>query len=209
MKGINFWNHIASGYDKQALRTYSKAYDDTIKKSHKYLNLDNTVLDVGCGSGITTVELSKNVKNIYAIDTAKNMINIAEKKIEEAHINNIHLKISDIFDTSLKPSSFDVIMVFNVLLYVKDIDSFLSRIYELLKPKGIFLSATDCWGEKRNIITCTQSLLCKADIIPFMKNFKIKEIEGTISKHGFNILESCNLYEKIPNLFIAAKKIEL
>lgn len=206
LESKKFWNKIASGYDKHALHTYRQAYTDTINKSKKYLNPDQIVMDIGCGSGITTIELSKNVKEVYAIDTSEKMIDIAKIKMENANIKNINFKVSDIFDSCFKEDSFDVIMAFNILCYIKDIDSFIARAYKLLKPNGIFLSATDCWGEKKNIVTCTQSLLCKANIVPFMKNLKMHEAEDLISKQGFHIIESCNLYDKLPNLFIAAGK---
>ncbi|MDP4094204.1 MAG: class I SAM-dependent methyltransferase [Bacillota bacterium] len=206
MESTTFWNRLASGYDKHALRTYSQVYIDTISKSQKYLNQNSIVLDIGCGSGITTIELSKSVKEIYAIDTADKMINIAAAKMKSANIKNIHYQVSDIFDTRWVTGSFDAVMAFNILCYIKDIDSFLSRIYELLRPNSIFLSTTDCCGEKKNIISCTQSLLCKAGIVPFTANLKMHEVEDVISRQGFDIQESCNLYNKLPNLFVAAKK---
>lgn len=206
MNSTKFWNRLASGYDKHALRTYNQAYMDTINKSQKYLNTQDIALDIGCGSGLTTIGLSKSLKEIYAIDTAIGMLDVAEAKIEKSNIKNIRFELSDIFDERWESNSFDVIMAFNILCYINDIDSFLSRIFKLLKPDGIFLSATDCWGEKRNIITCTQSLLCKTGIVPFMENLKMHELEDLISKHNFSILESCNLYDKLPNLFIAARK---
>ncbi|HEX3017859.1 MAG TPA: class I SAM-dependent methyltransferase [Caproicibacter sp.] len=206
MDSEKFWNRLASGYDKHALDTYRQAYNDTISKSGKYLNPNQIAMDIGCGSGITTIELSKSVKGICAIDTSEKMIDVAAAKAKNANIKNIHFEVSDIFDTRWATGSFDVIMAFNILCYIKDMDSFLLRVFELLKQGGIFLSATDCWGEKRNIITCTQSLLCKAGVLPFIKNLKIKDVEAVVSKQGFQILESCNLYNKLPNLFIAAKK---
>lgn len=206
MESTKFWNRIASGYDKHALHTYCQAYADTINKSQKYLNQNSIALDIGCGSGITTLELAKSVKEIYAIDMAEKMIHVANSKMKSTNIKNIHFEVSDIFDARWVEGSFDAIMTFNILCYIKDIDAFLSRVFKLLKPNGIFLSATDCWGEKRNIITCTQSLFCKAGIVPYMRNFKMCELKNIISRRGFEIQESCNLYDKLPNLFIAAKK---
>lgn len=206
MESEKFWNRLASGYDKHTLQTYQQTYIDTVKKSEKYMNPNQIAMDIGCGSGISTIKLSKSVKEIYAIDTAEKMINIAAAKMKRANIKNIHFGVTDIFDTRWAVGSFDVIMAFNILCYIKDMDSFLSRVFELLKPNGIFLSATDCWGEKKNVVTCTQALLSKIGVVPYMESFKMNEIEKVISKHGFHILESCNLYDKLPNLFIAAKK---
>lgn len=207
MESKKFWNRLATNYDKQALHTYRQAYTDTITKSEIYLNRNQIAMDIGCGSGITTIALSKSVKEIYAIDTAEKMLDVAALKMQSANIKNINFEESDIWDTRWTAGSFDVIMAFNILCYVEDRNSFLSRVFELLKSDGIFLSATDCWGEKRNIITYTQSLLCKVGVLPFMENLKIHDLEAAISKQGFHILESCNLYDKLPNLFIAAKKL--
>ncbi|WP_319562611.1 hypothetical protein [Marispirochaeta sp.] len=60
----SFRDKMAKGYDIQALKTYSKAYHDTIELSKKYLDTDQTALDLGCGTGITTLELVSFVKKI-------------------------------------------------------------------------------------------------------------------------------------------------
>lgn len=206
MKSEKFWNRLASGYDQHTLHTYRQTYIDTISKSQKYLNQDQIALDLGCGSGITTIELSKSVKEMFAIDTAEKMIDVAAAKIQGTNIKNIHFDVSDIFDACLKAGTFDVVMAYNILCYIKDMNSFLSRVFALLRPNGVFLSTTDCWGEKVNFITCTQSLLCKAGIVPFMENLEIHDMETSIQTNGFQILESCNLYDKLPNLFVAARK---
>jgi ubiquinone/menaquinone biosynthesis C-methylase UbiE len=197
---------MAKNYDKRTLKAYQKAYSDTICKSKNYLDPSYIAMDIGCGSGITTIELAKEVKNIYALDTSQKMIDVAKEKAENSTVSNIRFFVADIFDTRWEKNCCDVVMAYNILSYIEDVDSFLIRIYEMLKPGGIFLSATDCYGEKKSAITCIQFLLCKLKVIPFTENFSIREIESTIQKNNFHILESCNLHDKLPNLFIAAKK---
>lgn len=54
----------------------------------------------------------------------------------------------DLFDESLRPGSFDAVVACNVLLYLENRAEVLARIRELLRPEGMFLSATDCLGER-------------------------------------------------------------
>jgi 2-polyprenyl-3-methyl-5-hydroxy-6-metoxy-1,4-benzoquinol methylase len=68
--------------------------------------------------------------------TPEKMIDITALKIKSSNIKNIHLKVSDIFDENWTAGVFDVIMTFNILCYIKNRDSFISRVFELLKPDG-------------------------------------------------------------------------
>ncbi len=70
MKSEKFWNSFAANYDRQTLANYEQVYADTIEKAKLYLDTEQTVLDIGCGSGIPTIALAKYVKKLYAIDTA-------------------------------------------------------------------------------------------------------------------------------------------
>lgn len=71
MKNANkFWNILAKNYDVQVSKKYGDAYKKTIDLSRQYLNRNQTILDYACGTRITTIELSQNVKKIYAIDIA-------------------------------------------------------------------------------------------------------------------------------------------
>lgn len=206
MKSEKFWNKMAGTYDKRVLKTYKKTYDDTVGKSKKYLAPDYIVMDIACGSGITTVEIAKDVKEIYALDTSQKMIDIAREKIENYSVNNVRFSVTDIFDSRWKKDFYDVIMGFNILCYVKNTDSFLSRVHELLKPDGFFLSATDCSEEEESGNSFIQGLIRKFKRIPYKKDFSIGELESAVQKNKFHILESCNLHNEFLNIFIAAKK---
>ena len=167
---------------------------------------DYIVMDIACGSGITTVEIAKDVKEIYALDTSQKMIDIAREKIENSSVNNVRFSVTDIFDSRWKKDFYDVIMGFNILCYVKNTDSFLSRVHELLKPDGFFLSATDCSEEEESGNSFIQGLIRKFKRIPYKKDFSIGELELAVQKNKFHILESCNLHNEFLNIFIAAKK---
>lgn len=202
----SFWDKMSSKYDCQVNSKYRDTYAKTINITKKYLNDTDVVLDYGCGTGLTTIELHENVKKIHAIDISGNMISIAKSKSKKKGIANIHFDVIDIFDEKLEESSFDVIMAFNILYFIEDIDKVMNRINELLKPNGTFISATDCLGEKKTVMILLQSLLSKIRVIPYMRKFKISELERIVEGSNFSIIETQNLYVTPPNYYIVARK---
>lgn len=201
-----FWNKLSKGYDLQVNSKYSEAYNKTIEITKKYLVDTDVVLDYACGTGITTIELCGNVKKIHAIDLSESMINIAKKKTVNKGISNIEFDIANIYDENLKKNSYDVIMAFNILYFLEDIDKVMLRVNELLKPNGIFISVTDCLGESKIFITKVQILLSKIGVIPYIRKFKTSELEEIVKEGNFSIIETNNLHESPPNYCIVASK---
>ena len=205
----NFWNKIAKSYDKQVIKKYNQAYKDTIELSKKYLNPGYSVLDFACGTGITTIEMSNFVKKIHAIDISDKMIAVARKKADDQNIHNIDFRVSDLFDQQLDNVKFDVILAFNILYLVEDIDKTIERIHKLMNPSGVFISATDCLGEKRSFLSFANMLFSKMCIFPSSQQYSLKELEKIIDRNGFELVETKILYPNPPNYFIAAKKTGL
>lgn len=201
-----FWSKMSKNYDSQVFSKYNETYNQTIEITKKYLKQTDVVLDYACGTGITTIKLSEYVKKINAIDISEEMINIAIDKSNKKDIKNIEFDVLDIFDDKYEKNSFDVIMAFNILYFIHDIDKVIKRINELLKPDGLFISATDCLGEKKTFITIMQSLLSKIGIIPYVRSFKISELKKIINEGKFSIIKSENLHDIPPNCYIVARK---
>ena len=201
-----FWNKISNKYDNQVNGKYSQAYNLTIEKTKKYLKDTDLVLDFACGTGITTVKLANNVKEIYAIDISNNMINIAKEKMESHNINNVLFATCDLMNDTIKENTYDVVLAFNLLYFLKNIDEVLERINQILKSGGLFISVTDCLGEKRSILNLFQSFLSKIGIIPYLRNYKMKELDDIIINAGFSIIETDNFYNNPPNYFVVGKK---
>lgn len=206
---VEFWDGMSENYDNQISTKYVKTYKKTVEMTQKYLKKSDNVLDFGCGTGITTVKLSENVARIHAIDSSDKMINIARKKVFDQGLSNVDFKTIALDDVELNENSYDVILAFNVLYFIKDIDSTLDKVSKLLKPGGLFISATDCLGEKKSIFTLIQMILSKVGMIPFMQHFRMQDLENKIHNNEFEILEKKNLFDLPPNYFIVARKAEL
>ena len=205
MKSEGFWDKMSTNYDNQ-VKKYQQTYADTIERTKKYLKKDDIVLDFACGTGITTIQMSGSVREIHAIDISQRMIDIGKEKAEKDQISNIKFYKTDLFNEEFEKNSFNVVLAFNILYFLKNAPENISRIYELLKPGGLFISVTDCLGEKISLLNIIKHFLSKIGILPFMKMYSISELEDLVTDVDFKIIETANLYDNPPNYFIVARK---
>lgn len=203
---IKFWDRLSANYDRQVESVFSEAYKKTIEYTRKYLKDTDTVLDIGCGTGITTVELAACAKQIHAVDLSGKMLDIAREKAIARNIGHIIFFQKSVFDQEFKKHAYDAVLAFNILCYIQEDSELIGRIYDLLKDGGLFISVTDCMGEKQTLLTVVSKLLGKLRVIPKMQSYTMAGLEAKIVKSNFKILESENLHTMPPNYFIAAKK---
>jgi len=204
-KSEKFWDKRSKEYDRQEEK-YEQDYNKVIENTKKFLNINDIALDYGCGTGIVTNKIADNVKEIHGIDISSKMIVVAKRKAEERNIQNITYLQSTIFDDRYKKESFNVILAFNILHLLEDTQKVMQRINELLKPGGLFISATACMGEKKTFIGILLFLLNKLRIIPYTKFLKFSELEGLIANGNFQIIKTEDLHDTPPNYFVVAKK---
>ena len=141
-RSIKFWNKRSKIYDISVYEKYKTVYDETASLARKYLKPGDHALDFACGSGSLTLDLAGSVQHILAIDTSDMMIELANKKAKDQHIENVEFRNTGIFDPALEPGSFDVVMAFNIFQFIRDENTVLERISALLNDNGIFIQAT-------------------------------------------------------------------
>jgi len=96
-----------------------------------------TILDVGCGDGRITAELSKCVPkgNIIGIDSSCSMIDLASQTFQKKEYPNLDFKGGAVEKLTYR-SSIDVALIMNTLHWIRDSQTALSKIAAALKPGG-------------------------------------------------------------------------
>jgi 2-polyprenyl-3-methyl-5-hydroxy-6-metoxy-1,4-benzoquinol methylase len=204
-KSEKFWDKMANNYDREEIKD-KQTHINIIINTKKFLKNSDTVLDYGCGTGLISNEIADNVKVIHAVDTSSRMIEIAINKSDGHHLKNIDYAHSTIFDERYKRASFDVILGFYILHLLEDTPRVMQRINEILKPGGLFISATPCLG-KKTFLSILVSLISKIGLIPNIVSFKISELKTIITNGNFEIVETECLRHFSQEYFIVAKKI--
>ena len=192
-KEKSFWNKLAKGYDRQ-VRGLKYSYDFAIRKTIENINTTSSALEIGCGTGIISFGISDYINKIIAIDISEKMIEVAKNKAVQQNIKNIEFKVADAYQLEYQDCSFDIVLLFNVLHIVKEPDTVLNEVYRVLKPKGVLLTATDCYAEPTSfsikIRLTIQKILKLLGIISFLSFYKKSEIDKLLETHHFEIF--CN-----------------
>src|SRR3989344_4387966 len=112
------YSRIAEEYDKTRFgdlggKILSSKQQKVLLKYIKDVNKNAKILEVGCGSGRFLELLEKEgYRNIYGIDSSKEMIRIAEGKSKSK------IKIGDAYHLPFKKNSFDVVFSVHVLMHL-------------------------------------------------------------------------------------------
>ena len=183
-----FWHMNAKNMDRFAENEGLKKFEaGRNEKLEKYLPGRNRVLDYGCGTGTLSLRFAGRVNEIHGIDFAAGMIEVAQRKAAESGVDNARFMQATIFDERLEKGSYDATLAWGILHLVDDRNLVVKRIYELLKPGGLLVSATECMGEKKTPITSLLSFLMKIGIFPIsLKYFTVAELEESYYRCRFS-----------------------
>ncbi|MDD3412736.1 MAG: class I SAM-dependent methyltransferase [Lachnospiraceae bacterium] len=198
----SIWDKKAENYDKHTKKMFLEANNKIVHQTKKNCKNYDTILDVGCGTGMIIKELASSVCKVKAIDTSTEMISMARKN----DIPNIDWEVNDLYHIDTRNETFSIITAFNILLYINDVNGFLKYVYDILPEGGHFISVTDCFGEKPGIDKYMIRLGMRLGKFPEMKTFKMEELKKIISSIGFHVDYEENMCDRTHNYFIVARK---
>ena len=92
------------------------------------LNKTDTLLDVGCGTGVLTNELSHHVKDAYGVDFSHEAIQRAKAKFHE-----IKFSVSESINLPFPENSFDKILSYSIFHYYPSKSYAEASISEMLR----------------------------------------------------------------------------
>jgi len=96
----------------------------------------DTILDLGCGSGVHLKLFAPQCKKIVGVDVSRAMLSLAEQELKSFSRKNWQLKLADAQDLPFKDKSFNGIISMGLLDYVPSPAKVLQECYRVLKPSG-------------------------------------------------------------------------
>ena len=95
----------------------------------------NRALDVGCGSGILSLQLADHVNHVVGLDISRSMIALAKAQQVKLKKNNVDFVVADLSNLPFKNGIFDFIASYNALR-LRSVDLKVPGLCSLLRPGG-------------------------------------------------------------------------
>lgn len=171
-----------------------------------HLGATDRVLEIGCGTASTALELAPHVGQYIATDYSAAMVAIGQEKLARAGLANLTIHQASLQDGRLPAGGHDAVLALNVLHLMPDPALALAQIRDHLRPGGLFLSKTACLcGPWRGMwpAVAVMQMLGKA---PQVRFFSPAWLEGKVRDAGFEILESGDFPRRPPRRFIVARR---
>lgn len=182
-----FWDRIARKYAKDPIADIA-GYEQTLDRTRKLLDSNDTVFEFGCGTGTTALRLAPFVARIVATDISGEMIAIAREKREAEGRANIDFQVATPDSVSWPEGPFDAALSFNVLHLVAARKAALHGVHRLLKPGGLFITKTPCLKEMNLLVHIGIPVMQLFGKAPYVSVFDADELEREIADAGFEIV---------------------
>lgn len=199
-----FWDKTAPRYAKSPIRD-EKTYQKKLAITQEYFRPDSSVLEFGCGTGSTAIIHAPYVKHIVATDISDKMLDIAEQKARNAGIENIIFQQGTLDSLELEAESYDAVLGLNILHLLEDVDGAISRVHELLKPGGVFVSSTALVDEINFFWRLLIPLMQLLGFAPYVNRFGKQTLLAKLANSGFSINHEWQPGKE--SIFIVARKL--
>lgn len=167
----------------------SDYFKKLLEKNFKFGFKNKKALDVGCGGGLLSEELSKIGLDVTGIDPSKESIKIASEHARNGGLN-INYMESYGEELQLDNEVFDMVFCCDVLEHVSDVSKVVSEISRVLKKGGLFFFDTvnRTLKSKIEVIYLVQKCIFKS-VVPenghvWEMFIKPKELQLILSQHG-------------------------
>ena len=128
------------------MTSYTHGHHESVLRSHRWrtaensaayllghLRADMSLLDVGCGPGTITADLARRVRQVTAIDTSAEVLDLARPDAP----GNVAFSVGDVHALRFADEAFDVVHAHQVLQHVSDPVRALREMSRVCKPGGI------------------------------------------------------------------------
>jgi trans-aconitate 2-methyltransferase len=188
---MHIWDPEA--YHKSSLTQQRWAHELLSKISIKG---DERILDIGCGDGKVTAEISALVPrgSVVGIDNSASMISYAKGKYPESSWPNLDFELEDASDLQYD-DEFDLVLSFACLHWVLDHGPVLEGIKRSLRHGGKALLQFGGKGNAASVLELVDDVMAEAKWASFFEDFKFpygffsaEDYTGWLNRAGLRTL---------------------
>ena len=173
------------------------------------LRPEDSVIDVGSGTGRLTVFVGQRVRRVRGIDHSPEMVRMAQQRAEAAQTNNVTFELVDLLEYKAG-EVFDVVMSNATMHWVLPAHRGYQALFQLLRRGGRLGVHQGGHGNYRGLHTYTRTLLKNLDLwqycdgwnypiyYPFVEDYR--ELLASIGFENISIVPAVSDGSEYPNL---------
>jgi 2-polyprenyl-3-methyl-5-hydroxy-6-metoxy-1,4-benzoquinol methylase len=96
----------------------------------------SSALEFGCGTGLLTTQVAREVGTLHALDVSDQMLDQLAEKKESMSLTHVSLERCDVFDSQAK-GPFDLIYSSMTLHHIPDVPALFRYLFPLVSPGGM------------------------------------------------------------------------
>jgi len=181
-----FWDRVAERYSKSPVPDEA-VYEKKLETTRSYLHPGSEVFEFGCGTGSTAIAHAAHVKHVRATDVSAKMIEIARRKAAAENVENVTFEQLAFDDLDIADGTLDVVLGLSILHLLEDRGPAIRRVYDMLKPGGVFVSSTVCLGDTMKWFKFVGPVGRFLRLMPMVRVFSSDELRASLCDAGFEI----------------------
>ncbi|RUM58235.1 MAG: methyltransferase [Persephonella sp.] len=178
------FDQVANRYDTP---DKIKRSEEFVKKLLELIPIDKNfkVMDIGAGTGLVDVVLSKYTGQIYAFDLSEGMLKVFEEKIKKNGIENIKIFKKDVLNEDFPERDFDLVITSMTFHHLDNPEEALRKIKDYLKDGG-YVAIIDLEKEDGTFHSDN------TDVKHF--GFEKDDVKNWFEKNGFKDIKVITVY---------------
>jgi 2-polyprenyl-3-methyl-5-hydroxy-6-metoxy-1,4-benzoquinol methylase len=159
-----------------------------VKQLVQSLGKKGTVLDLGCGNGSLSHELSKLGFEVHGIDGSESGIQIAREAFPQVQFLLGDVE-NDLSPDPFQAESFDVVVSTEVVEHLYHPRRLIENAFRLLRPSGHFIVSTPYHGYVKNVVLALSGKMDKHFTALWdgghIKFWSRETLSGLLTENGF------------------------
>ncbi|MBN2534387.1 MAG: class I SAM-dependent methyltransferase [Spirochaetales bacterium] len=148
------------------------------------------VLDAGCGTGITGLDLVQRGFFVHGIDISSRMIDLCKQNFSQNNIDTSKYIFStgNLVDVDFSENSFDAVLALGFLEYQKDEQKIIKIFQKIIRPGGILVCSGPAKFRFSNFFGLTAFLNSKYNKVS-INRYSLSRFRKLLHSNGFTLLD--------------------
>ena len=126
----------AATWDQNPLRVKLASDIANAISVERMLTSDMDILELGCGTGLLTLQLQPLARSVTGVDSSEGMLGVLRAKIANQNLTNVRTQLLHVENGDVLQGSYHLVVCSMTLHHVREIEPLLDQFHKVTTPGG-------------------------------------------------------------------------